>query len=71
MECCIFCLKDKLETKEVDWLSWEDPFILDKDPQQYKAAREKDPRELNKRMNYVLPTIRYLFEEYKNFSHIH
>jgi hypothetical protein len=53
-----------IKMKDVDWLSWEDPFILDKDSLGLKAEREKDPLEVEKRMNYVLPQIKYLFEEY-------
>lgn len=56
----ILLLKNKITTKEVDWLSWEDPFILDKDPKSYKMEREKDPLETKKRMDYVLPQINYL-----------
>lgn len=61
----IFSLKEIIHTKKVDWLSWEDPFIFDKDPKQYKIERETDPKELEKRMGYVLPEIEYLFEEYR------
>jgi hypothetical protein len=58
-------LKDIIKTQDVDWLSWEDPFIFEKDAAQFKAEREKDPAEIEKRMNYTLPEIRYLFEEYR------
>jgi hypothetical protein len=61
----VFSLRDELNIKEVDWLSWEDPFIFGKDPQQYKLERENDPAELEKRMGYVLPEIKYIFEEYR------
>ncbi len=61
----VFSLKEIIKTKSVDWLSWEDPFIFGKDPQQYKLERENDPAELEKRMGYVLPEIKYLFEEYR------
>lgn len=66
----VFSLKDKLHLKEVDWLSWEDPFIFGKDPHQYKLERENDPAELEKRMSYVLPEIKYLFEEYRKLKSI-
>jgi hypothetical protein len=61
----VFSFKDELNVKEVDWLSWEDHFILGKDPQLLKQERENDPMELEKRMGYVLPEIKYLFEEYR------
>ncbi len=60
----VYLLKDVLATKYVDWLSWEDPFILGKDAEAYKNEREVDPSELTKRMSYVKPQIDYLFEEY-------
>ncbi len=61
----ILSLKEIIHTKKVDWLSWEDPFIFGKDPKQYKIKKEADPKELEKRMGYVLPEIKYLFEEYR------
>jgi hypothetical protein len=64
----IFSLKETIRTKSVDWLSWEDPFIFGKDQQEYKLERENDPAELEKRMNYVLPEIKYLFEEYRKLN---
>ncbi|EKD99625.1 MAG: hypothetical protein ACD_22C00221G0008 [uncultured bacterium] len=64
----VFSLRDEINTGDVDWLSWEDPFILDKDPQKYKLERETDPAELEKRMSYVLPGIKYLFEEYRKLQ---
>ncbi|MFH1561664.1 MAG: hypothetical protein ABID04_03760 [Patescibacteria group bacterium] len=64
----VLSLKDKLVTKEVDWLSWEDPFIFNKDPRQFKTERENDPKELEKRMNYVLPEINYLFETHRSLN---
>jgi hypothetical protein len=66
----VFLLKDVIKTKSVDWLSWEDPFIFGKDSNQYKAERESDPAELEKRMFYVLPEIKYLFEEYGKLKSI-
>lgn len=67
----VFCAQlvmnlNKLKLKKVDWLSWEDPYILGKDPKSYKAERENDPKEFEKRMSYVLPEINYLFEAYKS-----
>jgi hypothetical protein len=61
----IFELKDVVNTKEVDWLSWEDPFVLGKDAAEFKTERENDPKETEKRLNYVMPEISYLFEEYR------
>jgi len=64
----VLFLKDKLISREVDWLSWEDPFIFGKNSEEYKLERENSPEELEKRMNYVLPQIKYLFEEYRKIN---
>lgn len=61
----VLSLKNILIMKEVDWLSWEDPFIFGKDSEQYKTERENSLEELEKRMGYVIPQIKYLFEEYR------
>lgn len=52
--------KDIIKTKEVDWLAWEDPFILDRNPQQLKAEKEKSIEETQKRLNYVIPMLQLL-----------
>lgn len=62
----VFNVKDELQMKEVDWLAWEDPYIFEKSAEALKTERENDPKEIEKRMNYVLPEIKYLFEEYGN-----
>lgn len=60
----VLSLIDIIETKSVDWLSWEDPFIFDKDPLVFKMERENDSAELEKRMGYVIPEIKYLFAQF-------
>lgn len=60
-------LKDKLTTKDVDWLSWEDPYILGKDFKTYKQERENSAEENEKRLNYIIPTVKTLLE-YKQLS---
>jgi hypothetical protein len=54
-----------LHTREVDWLAWEDPFILGRDPAALKAERENSPQEYQKRLSYVLPMIENLVKWYK------
>ena len=56
----IFHLQGKIQTQEVDWLAWEDPFILSRDPRELKHERENSPEETKKRLNYVLPMIETL-----------
>lgn len=66
----ILSYKDIIHTKVVDWLAWEDPFILNKKSEEYKKEKEQDIEETKKRLNYVLPIIELLFKEYKNSAFI-
>jgi len=43
--------------RQVDWLAWEDPFVLSADAQILKAERERSPQETRKRLAYVIPII--------------
>jgi hypothetical protein len=36
----IFYLQDHIQTRDVDWLAWEDPFVLTRDLQELKRERE-------------------------------
>ena len=56
----IFYLQDGIQTRDVDWLAWEDPFILSRDPAELKHERENSLAETKKRLNYVLPMIQTL-----------
>jgi ABC-type uncharacterized transport system YnjBCD substrate-binding protein len=56
----IFYLQDEIQTRTVDWLSWEDPFILQRDDAELKDEREKSPQETQKRLSYVVPMIETL-----------
>jgi hypothetical protein len=53
----IFYLQDDIKTRAVDWLAWEDPFILSRDPQGLRRERENSLEETRKRLRYVLPMI--------------
>lgn len=59
-------LKDKVRMKDVDWLSWEDPFIYARDPQQMKAEREQSLAETHKRLAYAIPMLNLLAETNKS-----
>ncbi len=48
-------LQHHIHTREVDWLAWEDPFVLGRDPAALKAERESSPEEYEKRLAYCLP----------------
>jgi hypothetical protein len=56
----IFYMQEDIKTCDVDWLSWEDPFILARDAAELKRERENSLAETNKRLRYVLPMIETL-----------
>lgn len=59
----VLALKDELVTQEVDWLAWEKPFILGRDPDEARAAWEHDPADHEKRLAYTIPAVRLLLAE--------
>jgi hypothetical protein len=56
----IYYLQDTIQTREVDWLSWEDPFILQRDAAELKQQRKHSLEETYKRLSYALPMIQRL-----------
>jgi hypothetical protein len=58
----ILLLQGSLKTREVDWLAWEDPFLLDRPPAELKREREESRDETRKRLGYILPTLQILCE---------
>ena len=56
----VFYLQENIHTRDVDWLAWEDPFILNRDVDELKREREKSLDETNKRLKYVLPMLEIL-----------
>ena len=62
----IFHMQGNVQTRDVDWLAWEDPFILERDPIELKHERENSLAETRKRLNYVLPMIETLTRLAKN-----
>jgi hypothetical protein len=56
----VLTMLDSIRTQEVDWLAWEDPFILGRDAQDLKAERESSPAETRKRLAYVAPMLQLL-----------
>jgi hypothetical protein len=56
----IFYMQDTIKTRDVDWLAWEDPFIFERDANEFKAERENSLVETKKRLKYVLPMIETL-----------
>jgi hypothetical protein len=53
---------ESANTKDVDWLAWEDPFILNSDPQKLKKERENDPSETRKRLAYSLRMMQVIYQ---------
>jgi hypothetical protein len=62
----IYYMRDEIHTRAVDWLAWEDPFILAQDASELKQERENSLEETNKRLRYVLPMIETLTRLSKN-----
>jgi hypothetical protein len=52
-----------VRARTVDWLAWEDPFLLAADPAQLKAERERSPAEVRKRLAYVIPIVQLIYKE--------
>ena len=57
----VILLQSKIQTKQVDWLAWEDPFIFSRDAQQLKSEREHSPQETRKRLSYAVPMLQLLY----------
>ena len=55
-------LIEEVETKDVDWLAWEDPFLESRSQDVLKREREESAQETRKRLSYVVPTMRVLMD---------
>lgn len=53
----------KPKIKPVNWTSWEDPFILNEDPQSLKKERENDINEYKRRFDMNIKFIELLKQE--------
>lgn len=53
-------LEDELRVREVDWLAWEDPFLLGRDSVELKREREASSADVRKRLGYVVPMLQVL-----------
>jgi hypothetical protein len=56
----IYYLQSSIQTRDVDWLSWEDPFILQREAAELKQERENSLEETHRRLSYALPMIQRL-----------
>ena len=60
----VVALAGTIVTRDVDWLAWEDPFIHGLDPEQARAAAERDPADHEKRLAYVGSMVRLLLARF-------
>jgi len=58
----VLLLKDSLQTQDVDWLAWEDPFIFSRDAEEFKRERGSSLEETHKRLQYLRPIMQILLE---------
>ncbi|MCI0398334.1 MAG: hypothetical protein L0322_25850 [Chloroflexi bacterium] len=58
----ILLLQGELITRDVDWLSWEDPFIYGRDAAELLAERDNDHEETLKRLRWLRPILQVLLE---------
>jgi hypothetical protein len=58
----VLFLQPDINTREVDWLAWEDPFVLERDPEELKSERENSPEETQKRLSYAMPMVENLLQ---------
>lgn len=56
----VLLTQHNIRTRDVDWLTWEDPFLFSRDPDELKRERESHPEEVQKRLAYVLPMVEAL-----------
>jgi len=64
-------LRDQARTKDVDWLAWEDPFVLSRDARELKAEREHSDAENRKRLAYVIPMLQVLYKAIDDDQQLH
>ncbi len=57
----ILALSQEVQTEDVDWLAWEDPFILERPAEELKAERENSLEETRKRLSYALPMMEMIY----------
>jgi hypothetical protein len=65
----VYYIQDEVKTRDVDWLAWEDPLVLNRDADELKREREQSLDETNKRLEYVLPMLETLTRLSKNGIH--
>ena len=64
-------LRDQAQTKDVDWLAWEDPFIYSRNARELKAERERSDAENRKRLAYVIPMLQVMCKAIDDDQQLH
>ena len=59
-EIVVQALRQGIRTKDVDWLAWEDPFLVGRDACQLKQEGEASLQETRKRSAHVIPMLQLL-----------
>ena len=59
-EIVVQAMRQRIRTKDVDWLAWEDPFLAGRDACRLKQEREESLQETRKRLAYVIPMLQLL-----------
>jgi hypothetical protein len=59
----LLLLRPRLITRQVDWLAWEDPFILKRGANELRAERSQSRAETIKRLRGMLPLFRHFLEK--------
>jgi hypothetical protein len=60
-EIVVQAMGQRISTKDVDWLAWEDPFLFGRDARQLKREREASLQETRKRLAYVIPMLQLVY----------
>jgi hypothetical protein len=60
MTLMVMLLREEIITRDVDWLAWEDPFMLGRDPAELKATQEDNPADWEKLLGYAQAMVRVL-----------
>ena len=59
----LILLRPRLLTRSVDWLAWEDPFLLGRDAGELRLERSQSQAETVKRLRGLLPFFRHFLEK--------
>jgi hypothetical protein len=59
----LLLLRPRLLTRPVDWLAWEDPFILGREAGELRLERSRSQAETVKRLRGLLPFFRHFLEK--------